>query len=973
MKQIYLKGLFFVLLSVIFTPPTWASDFEVDDIYYNILTDDEGNNILDDDENPTVEVTHETDAYNSYSGDVTIPETVTYNGKTYTVTGIGEYAFYECSSLESITLPSSLTSISSHETFDEYSALTTVYYNATNCDDIQDFSGNYPFSPCSNLTSIIIGSNVQYIPANLFRSSTAKTVTFQDDSQLDSIGKYAFYECKSLESINLPESLETIGEGVFSYCSALESIYLPKSITSISNNSPFSECTALTTVYYNATNCEDTQDNFGNFLFSSCTNLTNIIIDEDVEYIPANLFYGCSTITSLTFNATNCESSGTNAFDEDSSISSLTIGKDVTTIPDVITSMTDFTSLNYNASTTSTELLNDEFFSNNKITELTIGEDVSTIPDKFSQLSSLTTVTYNAANAEIPDNSTNPVFAECTYFTTLTIGEDVETISPYIFQKCTALSIINFNAKNFTGDSYSVDNSLFMGCTAIQEVNIGDSVTILPKYLFEGYYSGEEYLPNLTSINIPSSVTTIEEGVFEYCTNLDTVTFDENSQLTTIGKSAFANCYSLESIDIPSGVTLIDNFAFRSCTKLASINLPSSLTTIGDNAFADCLALTSIEIPSSITSIGIYVFSDCSALTSINLPSSITSIGEYAFCNCTSIESFEIPSSVTSIGVCAFSNCTSIEEIYASSTTPAECGDNAFDNVPSDCVLYVPVGSEDNYSDTEAWNYFTYVTGVYYTSVTDGVITLKAPTESEISCDSIAAGDEIVVVVDASGTMTVTVHDTESSVTLYNGDIENIDTISASSYKYTWTCPSDITLYNDHTYALDIALSENGSATLITYNGTTDNIVLESYTPDENDTWTVAEDKDIVLTFSGLVKVEEANINGQTTTLNATGSDTTDDGYSSVWTLTVSADDVATYSTILISVTAVNHNGDTIYDEDGNDITLSYTVNILTDGINAVNAATKDDRIYNLSGQRVNNLNRRGIYILNGNKVTMTR
>ncbi|MCD8202721.1 MAG: leucine-rich repeat domain-containing protein, partial [Prevotella sp.] len=1181
--------------------------------------------------------------------------------ETYTITGIGEYAFYGCSSLESITLPSSLTSISSHDTFDDCSALTTVYYNATNCDDIQDFSGNYPFSHCSNLTSIIIGSNVQYIPANLFRNSTAKTVTFQDDSQLGSIGNYAFYECKSLETINLPESLETIGDGVFSYCSALESITIPKSITSISNDSPFSACTALTTVYFNAANCADTHDISGNFLFDSCIALTDIIIGEDVEYIPANLFYNCSTIVSLTFNATNCNSSGSNAFDDEASISSLTIGKDVTTIPDVITNMTAFTSLNYNASTTSTDLLNNDFFTKNSITELTIGEDVTTIPGNFSQLSSLSTLNYNAANAEMPSGSETSLFVDCESISDITIGETVESIPAYLLAGLTSIESIeipdgvtsigkyafsnctNLETIELTNTIKSLGDGVFSGCTKLESVDgFGDlSVTSIPDYTFRdcsglttidmpstvteiGAYAFNG-CSSLSSILIPTDLTTIGDYAFAQCTSLATLIYnaadiesfgteafssckittltigeevesipEDLSQFTSITTlnynaanaempsgsetSIFANCTELsditigeavesipaylfaglttiDEIEIPSGVTSIGDYAFSNCSALETIELSGSLESLGDYVFNNCTALASIDIPSSAESLGDgvfsgctnlesvsgfgdlsiesvpdYTFNDCSALTSINIPSTVTeigasafnrcsnlnsielpsdlaTIGDYTFAECASITLIEIPSSVESIGESAFADCTSLEEVYTSNTTPAECGDNAFKNVPSDCVLYVPVSSEDDYSSTQVWNNFANITGVYYTSVADNAITLKAPAESsEISCDSIAAGDEIIIIADGSGEMTVTVYDTESSDILYNGDIENINTISASSYKYTWTCPSDITFYNSHSYALDIALSDGGSATIITYNGTTDNIVLESYTPDEDTAWTEAEDKDIVLTFSGLVKVEEASLNGQTSLeSNATGEDTTDDGYSSEWTITVSADDVEAYngSSISISVTTVNQNGNTVYDKDGNDIllsyqigiddgvyegytfdpedsttvgslssitvgytleydeeenitggglglsynnsvieiydssdnvvatitddeceeiygsdddsdpayyvctnvvisfdeiktdgvytvvipagffnlisgdtskssgqiTLTYTVDSTTTGINALNAASNDDRIYNLSGQRVNNMNRRGIYIVNGKKV----
>ena len=93
---------------------------------------------------------------------------------------------------------------------------------------------------------------------------------------------------------------------------------------------------------------------------------------------------------------------------------------------------------------------------------------------------------------------------------------------------------------------------------------------------------------SLTSINIPSSVTSIGGSAFESCTSLTIVNFDNDSQLTTIGAQAFFNCCSLKTIAIPSGLTQIGPNAFNECIALKSINIPSSVTSIGETAFANC-------------------------------------------------------------------------------------------------------------------------------------------------------------------------------------------------------------------------------------------------------------------------------------------------------------------------------------------------------------------------------------------------
>ena len=110
------------------------------------------------------------------------------------------------------------------------------------------------------------------------------------------------------------------------------------------------------------------------------------------------------------------------------------------------------------------------------------------------------------------------------------------------------------------------------------------------------------------------------------------------SSVTSIGERAFAWCSSLTSITIPASVTSIGDWTFCGCSSLTSITIPSSVTSIGERAFYECSSLTSITIPSSVTSIGRWAFDECSSLTSITIPDSVTSIGEWAFSNCPSIK-----------------------------------------------------------------------------------------------------------------------------------------------------------------------------------------------------------------------------------------------------------------------------------------------------------------------------------------------
>ena len=178
-------------------------------------------------------------------------------------------------------------------------------------------------------------------------------------------------------------------------------------------------------------------------------------------------------------------------------------------------------------------------------------------------------------------------------------------------------------------------------------------------------------------------------------------------QLTVTGSMGFGSngllVYTSES----------DNRDFVYRNAIRKVELGSDVTSIGDRAFYSCATLSSITIPDGVTSIGNSAFGACYSLSSITIPDSVTSLGNYAFYNCYSLLSITIPDSVTSIGVQAFYNCYGLAHIYFLPTTPPSVSNsNTFSNIPTDCVIHVPVGSLSAY--TSAANYpssstYTYV------------------------------------------------------------------------------------------------------------------------------------------------------------------------------------------------------------------------------------------------------------------------
>ena len=158
-----------------------------------------------------------------YSGNINIPSTIVYRGKSYTVTRIGNGAFNKCTDLTSITLPNTITSIGNNA-FRGCTRLSSITLPNT----ITSIENN-TFKGCTRLTSITLPNTITSIGKSAFSECTRLTsVTLSNN--LTSIGKYAFYQCTNLSSITLPNNLRSIGDYAFWGCEKLTPVVIPNSV-----------------------------------------------------------------------------------------------------------------------------------------------------------------------------------------------------------------------------------------------------------------------------------------------------------------------------------------------------------------------------------------------------------------------------------------------------------------------------------------------------------------------------------------------------------------------------------------------------------------------------------------------------------------------------------------------------------------------------------------------------------------------
>ena len=741
-----------VLILAIYIPMLMsAAPVEINGIYYNLVS-----------KVKTAEVTSNP---NYYSGDIIIPSIVSYEGKDYNVTSIGEYAFLTCSGLTSVTIPNSVTSIEQYA-FNNCTGMTSL-----TIPDGVTYIGDYAFTYCRSLTSITIPNSVTRISDGTFNYCDA-LISITIPNNVITIGFNAFEDCSSLTSVTIPNSVTSIEQFAFHNCSGLTSVTIPNSVTRI-GDAAFKNCSSLTSV-----TIPNSVTRIGADAFFGCSDLTSITIGSGVNNIIERAFADCPELTDVYCYAEDVPQTSSDAF-EGSYINLATLHVPTGSV-DAYKAVEPWKYFKEIVSMyTLTYMVDGEVYKTYALSE---GEVISpepaptkagytffgwseipgtmpahnvTVTGTFTGLAiEIDGIYYNLdsdlktaevisnpngkyeGDLTIPKNVTlggtnysvtsigKKAFNECSGLTSVTIPNSVTEISTGAFYGCTGLTTVTI-----PNSVTSIEEGVFWNCSGLTSVTIPNSVTSIGYCAFYNCSS-------LTSVTIPNSVTTIGSSAFWNCTNLTSVTIPNS--VTTIGSYAFGGCSGLTSVTIPNSVTDIGGPLFYGCSRMESINveegntaydsrdncnaiieksskalisgcknsiIPNSVTSIGVEAFYGCSGLTSVTIPNSVTWIDMSAFLECTDLTSVTIPNSVTSIGFQAFADCTGLTSVIIPNSVTSIGNSAFSGCTNLSSVISLIETPFTIDNDVF-GVSSSATLYVPVGTKEKYEAFGGWTKF---------------------------------------------------------------------------------------------------------------------------------------------------------------------------------------------------------------------------------------------------------------------------
>jgi hypothetical protein len=519
------------------------------------------------------------------SGELIVPESVSYDGCQYQVRMVGEEAFADCDQI------------------------TSAKISATEID-------NGAFVRCYSLTTLELNTDMTRIGDNAFEACRSLT-DFIYPGCIEEIGANAFVQCMSLTTAYLPSSMQTLGSGAYSFCQSLKEVLFNHGIKAVPEEA-FCGCTLLTDIDFG-----DVQT-IGTRAFAECESLASVVIGDAVTAIADEAFNDCSGLKTLVLGSA-VESIGDEAFASSRSLSSIESRN--TTPPEV--GYRAFRRVDKETCCVYVPAEAMEAYQGwgdfEKILPiggsagLEVG-DVFTVDDGYTyrvtEVDKSVTITYfdDMIDGWEEYDWTLDIPSEVTYngvtFTVTSIGYRAITQQWHY-------DVFNIPSTVKTIEAYAFSNNRFT-----THINLPEGLEYIGASAFEG-------CETLAEITIPSTVSEIGDGAFMLCQSLKEVVVPDN--VTRLGVMAFEFCYGLEQITFGSGVETIPAETCSKCSSLKTIDFSEAIRAIDHDAFDNCSALVNLSFPEGMETIGFWAFAECENIEKIEFPSTLQEIDDAAF------------------------------------------------------------------------------------------------------------------------------------------------------------------------------------------------------------------------------------------------------------------------------------------------------------------------------------------------------
>ena len=584
--------------------PIWANAdaVEIAGIYYNLNT-----------EALTAEVVSNP---NMYTGVVTIPEKVTYMGKSYNIISIGKHAFSGCTELLSVDIPDGVTTICD-EAFYSCNSLTSIKLPKelvklecmafSNCNSLKsvrinskltmiDDCAESPFFACTNIESIVVDDNNTTYDSRdncnaIIETSTNRLIYGCNNTTIPqgvtAIGKYAFQWSEKLSTINIPNSVSSIEFGAFRNCVKLTSLFIPKSVTYIGNNAFPSEgdISSITvevgnSVYDSRSNCNALIETNTNTLILGCK---NTVIPNSVTAIGPSAFYGNEHLTKV-YIPPSVNSIGSAAFNKCSNIT------------DVYCYVEGVPAVNGNIfylSSVATATLH--------VLSNFVNKYQNTFP--WKNFGSFVGVSNNELKAEDYVNGIKYSFNKAT------LEAEVISSNPQYKGDIIIPATVNYEGLTFT---VTTIGNAFYKCREIKSITLPETINTIRSGAFTTGCNIKIIIPSL-SFWLKLKIEGQLFGYYEGREDGAYITYYSSCNLITDGRE-------IGNVIIPDGIENIGDYTFSRC-GISSVKISNTVKIIGNSAF-EGTRLYSIDIPNGVTTIGDYAFCD-TQLSSINIPNSV--------------------------------------------------------------------------------------------------------------------------------------------------------------------------------------------------------------------------------------------------------------------------------------------------------------------------------------------------------------